>query len=88
MAQLCGFPGKLGMDGSRVWEDYQRGEIRQIRDYCETDAMNTYLLYLRFKLMRGAFNQAGYETEVKVARDFLAANAGAEHWKAFAQAWK
>ena len=88
MAQLCGFPGKLGMDGSQVWGAYQRGEIQQIRDYCETDVMNTFLVYLRFQLMRGALNPAGYDTEVKVARDFLAANADAAHWKAFAQAWK
>ena len=88
MAQLCGFPGKLGMDGSQVWDAYQRGEIQHIRDYCETDVMNTYLVFLRFQLMRGALNQKGYDTEIQVARDFLAANASAAHWKAFAGAWK
>ena len=25
IAQLLGFPGKLGMDGSQVWEAYQAG---------------------------------------------------------------
>ncbi len=88
MAQLCGFPGKLGMDGSQVWDAYQRGEISHIRDYCETDVMNTYLVYLRFQLMRGALNQKGYDAEIQVARDFLAANVAASHWKAFAEAWK
>ena len=88
MAQLCGFPGKLGMDGSQVWDAYQRGEIQHIRDYCETDVMNTFLVYLRFQLMRGALNQKGYDTEIQVARDFLAANATAAHWKAFSGAWK
>ena len=88
MAQLCGFPGKLGMDGSQVWDAYQRGEIGHIRDYCETDVMNTYLVYLRFQLMRGALNRKGYDAEIQVAREFLAANASATHWKAFAGAWK
>ena len=88
MAKLCGFPGKLGMDGSQVWSAYQRGEIQSIRDYCETDVMNTYLVYLRFQLMRGALTQAGYDAEIKVARDFLAANADAPHWTAFSEAWK
>ena len=88
MAQLCGFPGKLGMDGSQVWRAYLRGELQSIRDYCETDVMNTYLVYLRFQLMRGTLNKAHYDAEIKVARDFLAANAASAHWQAFKAAWK
>ena len=85
---INGFPGKLGMDGSAVFAAVRAGELESVRRYCETDVMNTFLVYLRFQLMRGALNPAGYDTEVKVARDFLAANADAAHWKAFAQAWK
>ena len=88
MAQLCGFPGKLGMDGSQVWRAYLRGELQSIRDYCETDVMNTYLVYLRFQLMRGTLNKARHDAEIKVARDFLAANAASVHWQAFKAAWK
>jgi hypothetical protein len=44
-------------------------------------------LYLRFKLMRGTLGPPGYETEVEVVREFLAANSAAAHWEAFAQAW-
>jgi len=88
MAQLCGFPGKLGMDGSKVWDAFQAGEIGAIRDYCETDVLNTYLVFMRFQLMRGVVNKAGYESEMQVVRDFLAANASAEHWKRFAEGWK
>ncbi len=46
IAQLCGFPGKLGMDGSKVWDAYKNGEIEAIRNYCETDAANTSLVFL------------------------------------------
>jgi 3'-5' exonuclease len=87
MAQLCGFPGKLGMDGSQVWAAFQRGELQAIRDYCETDVMNTYLLFLRFQLLRGVLGKPAYEAEIKTARDFVTANAQAAHWKAFADAW-
>ncbi len=55
LAKLMGFPGKLGMDGSQVWNAYQKGEIGAIRNYCETDVVNTYLVFLRFQLMRGIF---------------------------------
>ena len=36
IAQLCGLPGKLGMDGSKVWQAWKEGRIEAIRDYCET----------------------------------------------------
>ncbi len=88
MAQLCGFPGKLGMDGSKVWDAFQAGDIGGIRDYCETDVLNTYLVFMRFQLLRGVVNKAGYDAEMKVVRDFLAANAAAEHWHKFAGEWK
>ncbi len=54
IAQLLGLPGKLGMDGSKVWDAYQAGRIEAIRHYCETDVANTYLVYQRFQLIRGA----------------------------------
>ena len=56
MAKLCGFPGKLGMDGSKVWDAYHAGRLKDIRDYCETDAANTYLMYMRFRMMSGALD--------------------------------
>ncbi|MBL8519609.1 MAG: 3'-5' exonuclease, partial [Betaproteobacteria bacterium] len=87
LAQLCGFPGKLGMDGAQVWPAFQRGEIAAIRDYCETDALNTYLLYLRFQKLRGQLNASQYEAEIQLARAFVAAHPGAAHWKAFGDAW-
>jgi 3'-5' exonuclease len=88
LAQLCGFPGKLGMDGSQVWNAFQRGELAAIRDYCETDVMNTYLVFMRFQLMRGAMSAAGYAEEEKVVRAFLAEHQAHEHWRKFAEAWR
>jgi len=84
---LSGLPGKLGMDGSQVWPAYKRGEIDAIRNYCETDVANTYLLYLRFQLMRGAMSPETHEREVALFRAFLAEQS-APHWKEFSEAWK
>ena len=41
LAKLCGFPGKLGMDGSKVWEAWSQGRADEVRAYCETDVVNT-----------------------------------------------
>ena len=53
VAMMLGFPGKLGMSGDKVWQTWLDGGIEAIRDYCETDVLNTYLVYLRFEFMRG-----------------------------------
>ncbi len=86
LAKLCGFPGKLGMDGSAVWGAYQAGKIAEIRDYCETDVVNTWLVYLRFQKMRGVLNDTAYSREIKLVRDSLTASSGA-HWKEYLTAW-
>ncbi|HEX4332624.1 MAG TPA: 3'-5' exonuclease [Usitatibacter sp.] len=87
IAQLCGLPGKLGMDGSQVYPAWQRGEIEAIRNYCETDVANTYLLYQRFQMIRGALDPDAYAREVELFRSFLATQVAA-HWKRFDEAWK
>jgi 3'-5' exonuclease len=87
LARLCGFAGKLGMDGSRVWASYQRGEIAQIRDYCETDVVNTYLVFCRFQKMRGQLTDAAYAQEVALVRESLSAHADIAHWREFLAAW-
>ena len=86
LAKLCGFPGKLGMDGSKVWDAYKNGKLSEIRDYCETDVANTYLVYLRFQLMRGQLTQTAYEREIALVRETLTAYEG-EHWDVFLAAW-
>ena len=53
MATLLGFPGKLGFDGSQVWDAFQARDLAGIRAYCETDVLNTWLIWLRFAQLRG-----------------------------------
>ncbi len=86
LAKLMGLPGKLGMDGSAVWSAYQRGEIAAIRDYCETDALNTYLVYQRFQLLRGVASRASHDKEMADVREYLRA-LDRPHWRAFLAAW-
>jgi predicted PolB exonuclease-like 3'-5' exonuclease len=87
VAQLLGFPGKLGMDGSKVWEAFQAGGIGSIRAYCETDVVNTYLVFLRFQLMRGAFDEPQYRRECELVRGTVS-RSGERHWREFVAAWE
>jgi len=86
LAKLCGFPGKLGVDGSQVWTLFQQGQLGEIRDYCETDVVNTYLVYCRFQLMRGTMTKAAYDEEVLLVKSSLSALDG-PHWKEYLAAW-
>ena len=87
LAKLIGAPGKLGMDGSAVWQAWQEGRIDEVRDYCETDVVNTYLVYLRFQQMRGHLTADGRAREEELVRQQLTAAEGS-HWREFLDAWK
>ena len=85
-AVLLGFPGKLGMSGAKVWDTYLAGGLKEIRDYCETDVLNTWLVYLCFEHMRGNLDAAQLEGEFKLVRDTIAAMDEA-HLNEFLEAW-
>ena len=87
IAVMLGLPGKLGMDGSQAAAAHAAGKLAEIRAYCETDVLNTYLVYLRFLLMRGQLHAAQHDLEVARVREFLKATS-ATHWKEFLDAWK
>ena len=87
VAQLAGLPGKLGVGGAQVWSAYQAGKIGEIRDYCEADTVNTYLLYLRFQQLRGAFSAEQYARECALVRGVLDKRPE-PHWREFLSLWK
>ena len=86
IASMLGFPGKLGMDGSKVWDSYLKGGIREIRDYCETDVLNTWLVYLRFEYMRGNLDDKDLEREFALVRSTLK-SMQQSHLNEFLAAW-
>ena len=86
-AKMLGFPGKQGVGSANVWEVWQEGRIEEIRNYCEVDSLNTYLVYLRFQLMRGRLATDGYEQACQQLRETLAATK-ANHLMQFLEAWE
>ncbi len=64
VSKVFGFPGKFGIDGSQVAGMYEDGQIKEIRDYCETDVLNTYLVYLRYMLHRADLTKDAYDKAV------------------------
>jgi predicted PolB exonuclease-like 3'-5' exonuclease len=86
MACLLGLPGKLGFDGSQVWDAFQAGNLQGIRRYCETDVLNTWLIYLRFEQLRGRLSPAEHAQEIEIVKTLL--HTGEEpHHAQFLAAW-
>ena len=86
IALMLGLPGKMGMSGAHVWDEYLAGNIEGIRNYCETDVLNTWLVYLRWELVRGRLDRTAYEREQAIVRDTLAAS-DRPHLQEFLSAW-
>lgn len=86
VATLLGFPGKSGMDGSQVWPAFLAGDLAKIRQYCETDVLNTWLVWLRFQFMRGQLDHAGLASELALVRDLLQAST-MPHLQTFLAEW-
>ena len=86
IALMLGFPGKMGMSGAKVWDEYQAGNIESIRNYCETDVLNTYLVYLRWQLINGSLTTEQWQAEQKMLRQEIESS-GKPHLLEFNKAW-
>lgn len=53
VASVCGFAGKQDLDGYDVVPMVQAGEWQKLTTYCESDVLNTWLIYLRYQCLIG-----------------------------------
>ena len=86
VATMLGFPGKMGMSGASVWDAFLAGEIDGIRDYCESDVLNTFPVYLRFQLIRGYLTETAYQQELELLQGTLERE-DKPHFREFLENW-
>jgi len=53
LCKMMGLPGKYDVHGDEVTTLYYQDEIQKIKEYCESDVLNTYWLYLKYELLKG-----------------------------------
>jgi predicted PolB exonuclease-like 3'-5' exonuclease len=71
-----GLPGKPNdMTGAEVEKYYRDGHIREIAEYCESDVLNTYRVWLRHELFRGRLSPAEFQASEANLADFVKARA-------------
>lgn len=88
VAAILGFPGKFGVDGAAVSDLYYAGQVKAIRDYCETDVLNTFLVYLRLMQHRGQITTASYDNTITSILSLIKEEAEhKQHLAEFFNAW-
>lgn len=74
---LCvslGLPGKFDVHGDQVLELYYNGEFDKISQYCQSDVLNTYMLFLKYELLRGKILLSDYLNNLDTMRIYLQEN--------------
>ena len=89
MAKLCGFPGKIDIDGQQVPDLWLQDDLNKIVEYNQIDALNTYLIWLRVVYFCGKMTDEQFNCELLTFRGFLAAEAakGKPHIGEFLDRW-
>jgi 3'-5' exonuclease len=74
LCRVMGLPGKPdGISGADVERYYREGRIREIAEYCESDVVNTYRVWLRHELFRGRISAREFEASEAGLVDFIKA---------------
>jgi predicted PolB exonuclease-like 3'-5' exonuclease len=74
LSRIMGLPGKPDrMDGSEVERSFLDCKIKEIADYCESDVVNTYRVWLRHELFRGKLSDIAFQASETDLSDFIRA---------------
>lgn len=88
VSAVMGFPGKFGISGADVAGMVDEGRIEEVRHYCETDVLNTYLIYLRLMVHKGTVTTDGYNAAIADVVSLIEAEGGKRPYlNDFMEAW-
>jgi 3'-5' exonuclease len=72
LCRVMGLPGKPdSIDGSEVHAYFRDGRIKEIADYCETDIINTYRVWLRYEQFRGKLTPIQFQLSEQKLAEFI-----------------
>jgi len=74
VASMAGLPGKFDVHGDEVYKLYFDGEFKKIDEYCESDVLNTYWLWLKYELLKGNLLREDYFSIIANMAEKLEAN--------------
>ena len=87
VAKGLNLPGKLDVSGDQVWDLYLEGRIEDIRNYCEHDVLNTYLIFIHYQAMIGKITNEELSSRIHSLKQLLL-NTEKQHFQLFLSAWE
>jgi len=60
LCAMMGIPGKYDVSGDQVLKLFYEGRIDKIKEYCQSDVLNTYWLFLKYQMLRGELTKEQY----------------------------
>src|SRR5689334_1838539 len=79
LCRVMGLPGKPdGISGAEVEKYYRDGHIREIAEYCESDVVNTYRVWLRYELFRGRLTDATFRASEANLVEYIRSHANSK----------
>ena len=86
---MAGLPGKYDIHGDQVMQLFYKGEFEKIHEYCESDTLNTYMLFLKYELIKGNLSESDYVSYLQAMSDYLKAHKkGRSYTKFFTKSCK
>ena len=68
---MVGLPGKYDVHGDEVMKLFYENKLEKIHEYCESDVLNTYMLFLKYELIKANVSEEDYVDFLSYMRDFL-----------------
>lgn len=75
LSRLMGLPGKLGIDGSKVYQAWKDCQFQEIDTYCMQDVFQTAFIFQRYQYLAGELDLKGYREAAKSLLEFIAPQA-------------
>jgi predicted PolB exonuclease-like 3'-5' exonuclease len=74
LCSMMGIPGKFDVSGDQVHSLFYDNQLLKIKEYCESDVLNTYWLYLKYELLKGNILLEDYLTSLDIMSEKLPAD--------------
>ncbi len=68
MAEL---PGKYDTHGDEVMSLFYADKLDKIHEYCESDTLNTYMLFLKYELIKGNLSEEDYLSYLSLMSEYI-----------------
>lgn len=71
---MAGLPGKYDTHGDEVMSLFYADKLDKIHEYCESDTLNTYMLFLKYELIKGNLSEEDYLSYLSLMSEYIKAH--------------